>query len=409
VRLSLDMLNLAPLEVSIPLLAAPYRAPLGGFLVAIHIIGPTGVGKSELAARVEQHFGSTMHAKNLSSWMSTGNALAELSYLLADVVLVVDDLAPDISGSTNAAERVIRGSGNGAGRLRLNREARLRPSRPPRSLLLSTGEDDVQGHSLAARVLGIRLEKGMVDWDKMTELQKYGARGDLAAAMSGYLMWVSSRLPFIHRNQENWVRRIARSFTGEGHLRSADAAAELLIGLGAMLIFAAGTGAVDRTVRRDLWRLGVEALASQVQRQRVRMRSADPSDRFCAILRGTLSGGRVHVLHKDGKDSGGPPTASPSAWGWVDRGGSWQPQGTCVGYLEGEDLYLFPSEAYRLYASEMGTRRETALTEGALFSRLGQAGLLGSTESERHTIRKVLAGKSQPVLHLRSSELFKGG
>jgi hypothetical protein len=55
VRLSLRFLSVAPERISLPLLAAVYRAPLGGADFSIFITGCTGTFKTALAALCQQH------------------------------------------------------------------------------------------------------------------------------------------------------------------------------------------------------------------------------------------------------------------------------------------------------------------------------------------------------------------
>src|SRR5206468_12743200 len=113
----------------------------------IHIAGPTGVGKTEVAALVQQHFGAGMDARNLpGSWSSTGNALEELAFQAKDVLLVVDDFIPtgsmaDVQRAHRDADRVLRAQGNRSGRQRMRADGSLRAVRPPRGLIVSTGED----------------------------------------------------------------------------------------------------------------------------------------------------------------------------------------------------------------------------------------------------------------------------
>ena len=125
IRASLALLDLAPDQVTAPCLAAIYRAVLGDIDFTLHLAGPTGAGKTELAALAQQHFGPTMDSRHLpASWLSTGNALEGLAFQAKDVLLVVDDFAPtgtssDVQRYHKEADRLFRGQGNQAGRGRM--------------------------------------------------------------------------------------------------------------------------------------------------------------------------------------------------------------------------------------------------------------------------------------------------
>ena len=156
-RAVLRLLDLAPDRIMFSLVAAAFRAPLGDCDFSLHLTGPSGVFKSELAALSQQHFGAALDARHLpGNWSSTGNALEGIAFAAKDALLVVDDFAPtgsqgDVQRLHREADRVFRSQGNNAGRGRMNRDGSLRPVKPPRGLILSTGEDVPRGQSLRAR------------------------------------------------------------------------------------------------------------------------------------------------------------------------------------------------------------------------------------------------------------------
>ena len=174
VRGALELLNAAPDRVTVPLLAAAFLPTLLEPDFAVHLAGPTGARKTELAALAQRFYGAGMDARHLpASWRSTANALEVLAFLAKDCVLVVDDFVPAGSAQDAArlyreAEQLLRGAGNHAGRQRLTRDARLRAARPPRCLVLSTGEDIPPGHSLRARTWVVEVEPDDVDLERLT-------------------------------------------------------------------------------------------------------------------------------------------------------------------------------------------------------------------------------------------------
>jgi integrase len=107
-----------------------------------------------------------MDARHLpANWASTGNALEGLALAAKDALLVVDDFWPsgssaDVQRLHREADRLFRGQGNRAGRQGMRADATLRPPKPPRGLLLSTGEDTPRGQSLRARLLVQEISPG---------------------------------------------------------------------------------------------------------------------------------------------------------------------------------------------------------------------------------------------------------
>jgi len=199
------------MAVSFPLRTATCRAAFGDCDFSVHLAGETGAFKSELAALEQQHFGAGMDRLHLpAAWSSTGNALEMLAFHAKDALLVVDDFAPqgsaaDVSRYYATAERLFRAAGNRAGRGRLDSSARLREPKPPRGLILSTGEEMPRGHSIRARLLLLELSKGAITANELTECQRDGASGRYAeawvassngspGAMSrGWLLWLTAR------------------------------------------------------------------------------------------------------------------------------------------------------------------------------------------------------------------------
>jgi hypothetical protein len=159
IRASLRLLDVAPDAVTIPGYAAIWRAVLGNVDCSVHLVGPTGQGKTELAALYQQHWGAAMDARHLpASWLSTGNALEGITFQAKYAILVVDDFCPtgvkaDLARQHKEADRLLRAQGNRRGRQRMRTDSTLRPSKSPRGLLLSTGEDTPRGQSLRARLL----------------------------------------------------------------------------------------------------------------------------------------------------------------------------------------------------------------------------------------------------------------
>jgi Domain of unknown function (DUF927) len=129
----------------------------------MHEAGETGAGKTALAALAQQHYGAGFSDRNLpGSWSSTANATEALAFTAKDMLLVIDDFCPngtrgDIARYNKEADRIFRAQGNSSGRLRMRADSTLRNAKPPRGLILSTGEDIPRGRSLRARVFVLEL------------------------------------------------------------------------------------------------------------------------------------------------------------------------------------------------------------------------------------------------------------
>src|SRR5215212_1998412 len=72
---SLGTWGIGPDRLIIPQHAAAYRAAMEQTDFSVHVTGPTGQGKSEVASLFGRHFGARLDARHLISWESTENAL----------------------------------------------------------------------------------------------------------------------------------------------------------------------------------------------------------------------------------------------------------------------------------------------------------------------------------------------
>jgi hypothetical protein len=408
-RASLALWELAPESLMVPLFSGAYRAALGETDFSLHLSGRTGQGKSEIAALFQQHFGAGLDARNLTSWESTENAIEGQAFQAKDQILVLDDFAP--TGSSNdvqrwhkKADRVLRAKGNAAGRARMRSDTTLRPEKPPRALILSTGEDVPNGQSLRARMVNLELSPGQLDWQRLSDCQRHATEGLYAASMAGFVCWLAERYEEVRRSlsQERALLRDAAS-QGDQHRRTPGTVADLALGLRYFLTFAHEVGAVDERRSEDLWARGWQALCEVARDQMQHQAAGEPTLRFRQLLGAAVASGAAHVATRSGTEP-----STPGAWGWRISGEEWRPQGARVGWLDGEDLYLEPVASYGA-AQKQGQASGDALTvsQETLRKGLDERGLLRSKEAGRQvlTVRRTTEGQRRGVLHLASDFL----
>jgi hypothetical protein len=411
-RASLRLLDLAPPTISFPLLAATYRAVLGDTDFGLHLVGETGAFKSELAALYQQHFGADMDRRHLpGAWASTGNSLEVLAFAAKDTLLVIDDFAPqgsvaDIARYHAAADRVFRAAGNHAGRGRLDSTAKLRDAKPPRSLILSTGEEIPRGHSVRARLLILEIAKGEIQPETLTACQRDAHVGLYAEAMGAFVRSIAGRYDEVHATFGAKLSELrAKALSSPAHARTPDIMASLQAGFELFLDFGVEAGVIGEVEYDDLASRCWEALRIVALAQAKHYAAMEPTARYLDLLRASLATGRAHLQSRDGTM---PP--SPGACGWrIGNAGTWSPNGDCIGWVDGDNLYLEPTAAYRVVQTmsrDMGEQFSTS--EQMLKKRLQEKGLLASIDTTRETltIRRSIGGFSKRVLHLLRSTLL---
>lgn len=412
IRASMNMLRVAPYRVTLPLYSAVWRSVLGLVDCSIHLSGQTGTGKSQLAALCQQHFGAGLDAKHLpASWDSTANALQAICFYTKNALVVVDDFVPKGSASDVArlhreADRLLRAQGNHAGRQRMTADARIRPPRTPRGLILSTGEDVPKGNSLRARLVVVEMDPADMKWDILTACQADAAAGLYAKTMSGFLQWVAPRMPTMgthilehlscFREEWNWDSR---------HKRTPDNLANLSAGLEVFLEFAEQMGGITKCDADNLWQEAMEAFHEAANAQDKAQSHSEPTQQFLERVAAALTSGQAHLVTCDG----GLPD-HPAAFGWTDSSGDWRPQGMKIGWLQGDDLYLERKAAFAA-AQRIGKEIGEAVpvTLNTLGKRLKQRGVLVSVEPgrEMNSVRKRCEGQYQQVWHILRTVLYR--
>jgi len=414
IRASMGTLDLADDEVTIPLLAGVYRAALGESDFSEHIEGATGEGKSELAATMQQHFAPEIDARRLTSWEATDNALEIQAFALKDQVMVIDDYNPvgssyDVQRWNKKADRVLRAKGNHAGRQRLRSDLSMRPAKPPRALIISTGEDTPAGQSLRARMLVLELERGGLDFDVLTRCQGEGREGLYAAAMSGFVAFLASHYEEIRKSlktlREDFRRRL---IAGGNHRRTVSLTADLAVGWHYFLIYAFKSEAITEREAKALWRRGLKALKTTADKQTSHQASSDPVERFAELLGAAITGGLAHLSGTDFSRKY-VPQSNPYGWGWhcrgIDENEEWIPRGTKIGFLNGEGLFLDPTAALKVAREmERDSSESISVTKRTLNKRLNERGKLLSTDVDTKrgtiTVRRSFMERRADYLHI---------
>jgi hypothetical protein len=421
VRASLRLLDLAPDRITAPLLGAAYRAVLGPADYGLHLSGPTGAGKSELAALAQQHYGAGLDARHLpGSWASTGNSLEALAFAAKDALLVVDDFAPgggvaDVARAHREADRLLRAQGNRAGRARCRTDGTVRPARAPRGTVLSTGEDVPRGQSLRARLLVLELAPGELGWARLTACQRDAAAGLYAAALAGFVCWLAPRYLAIRDGLRAEAAALRERVHAEGlHARTPGVVADLAAGWRYWLDYALQIGAVSAEEREELDRRAWGALLEAADRQAEHVQAAEPCGHFLRLLAGVLASGRAHVAGPEGNKPD-----NPAAWGWREvtvgtgeyRCDEWQARGDRIGWAGDGLLFLEPEAAYAAAQALAGVQGDSLpVTPRALHRRLHERGLLAAVDTRgrqtRYAVRRTLDGEQRSVLCLRCTALY---
>jgi len=159
---------------------------------ALHLVGTTGSGKSEIAALMTSFYGHFTRDTPPAQWGDTVNTVEALGYTLADALYWVDDYKTCYADERTFT-RFLQSYSRGMGRGRLTREAKLRQERPCRGLLLSTGETTIEGE---ASILSRMLVLEVPPWEKRDPggvklRQAETLRVHLPAFTAAFVQWIA--------------------------------------------------------------------------------------------------------------------------------------------------------------------------------------------------------------------------
>ena len=377
VKLSLELLNIAPLRITAPLFAACYRAALVSAFpqdMSLWLEGKTGSMKSTIAALFLGHFGDFERLQLPGAWASTANQLERRAFLLKDTLFVIDDFAPtplDHREMELKASRLLRAQGNRSGRGRLKSDLTDRPAYYPRGIIISTGEQHPAGQSVLARTLLIEVTRDDIDVQKLTLIQKQTAR--LAHAMAGYVRWLAPQMddmPGLLR--EAFVSARTKATTGAEHLRIPEAAAHLWLGLHCGITYAREIGAIDEAgaarLLEDCW----GALIQIGQEQAHVVEQENPVRRFLTVLLTIITQARVMIISTD--DIRPEPKPGVEFLGWRDD----------------EWFYLLPEATFAAVSRFCrDTGEQYPIRENRLRKDLAQAGISDCHAGHLTTTKRI--------------------
>lgn len=375
----MDLLEIAPAQVIVPLLGAIFRSVFPDADFTVFLEGRTGVFKSQLAALAQQFFGPQMNSSRLpANWSSTANSLESLCFHAKDALIVVDDFVPQGNQlSRNSmqmtAERLIRAQGNASGRHRMKADGTQRLPKPPRGLILATGEEIPNGESLQGRMLIIHVGKDDVNVERLTQAQEDAENGLYASAMSGFISWIASDYDNLISRMKGEVTELRTSLRQQGvHARTPGTAASLIVALRFFLEFCREIEALSEQECERLSSRFSVAILDAVTEHHSTQREINPVNQFLGFVTSLLTTGAAFLKR------------IPSA-GICDsdhRAGD----GVQIGWLHGVDIYLDQDAAFAAVQSLVRSQGDLfPIKASTLFKRLDEAGMLvrEATQSTR--------------------------
>lgn len=410
-RNSLNLSTLAPPEISWPLVLSAYRSAVDETDFALHLSGRTGTFKSEFCSLIQSHFGSGMDARHLpASWSSTANALECQCYAAKDAICVIDDFVPNgttwqVRGLQKTADQLLRGQGNQAGRARLTDTSNLQTTYYPRGVILSTGEDIPNGHSIRARMLIMDLSPGDITSQKLTEAQE--KRSSYPQAMHGWIKHLAGDLTGIRKRIQDRATTFRDGHRDLGHARTPQMIGQLQATLEELLRYGMAKKYISVEEGAKLAIAGETGLMTIAEQQTQYMREADPADSFCELIKQLIGGHLCHLRSR----SGGIPD-NPESFGWTEMRSlhgipSYKASGPTIGWHDdqAEEILIDQNQFPFIQKHSNG---KLSLSRQTMLKRLKDAGVLSRTDElrNRNTMRIMCGGAQRSVLTIPQQKIF---
>lgn len=435
-RLLLDICPGKP-HIGAALFAAIARAPLGeckptDFALWLH--GLTGSRKSALAAIAQSFFGD-FHDRNFpANWSDSANDAEMKAHQCKDGIFTIDDFKPSISKAESdklhaMAERLVRNTGNQAGRGRRGADMQARAAPFNRSMMIITGEDLPRGQSLLGRLLILELNRLDIDNSTLTKLQQAAANSAFAGLMASYLQWLAPRLDQLKADFPIVVQQLRDGAIRDGfaasHPRSPELYSNLVAATETFLDYLLDVDNITAVESNALLAQVEDGLKAALGEQAEYQNEQCEVQRFLELLRSVLSSGSGHITTTFEK---GPPKTRPYSWGWRDAGTDplgekqYKPCGNCIGWhRQGTDdkpdeVWLDPNAAFTAVQVLAKSQGEAFLLSAqALWRRMSDMKLLLAEEKSKdgkprtQVKRPVNGPKNNRRVIVLSAELIESG
>ena len=401
----LNLFELAPPEVSCPLLAFTYLAPLCYFLewagitpeFALFLVGETGSFKTATSRLYLAHFQEYggMSGAAPANFSSTSNAIEKMGFDLKDMLLLVDDYHPsnaaDKKRMAAIAQRLARGAGDLSSRSRLNSDGTLKASYVPRGLSVVTGEDHPDiGQSGLARYYFVDFDKGKISTEALTQRQENAHL--LNIAMQRYIKWlICNADEVLTEVKEQYHISLRMSNIDGSHKRTSAIISWLQVGIWAFVQYASEVGVMDEAAAREFYDNARAVFLEGGEKQTRTQREETPIRKFLSVLEELLASRKRTIESIDALVSDfGDAAAADSR----------------IGYCDQEYYYLLPNAVYNAVSGVLRDGgSDFPVSKARLFADLVKAGLAQS-QGERNTVKKRIRDTNIRYLALKKSAFY---
>lgn len=388
---STAILDAVPERLAAPLLGACYRACLGYSRATVMPVGGKAGGKTSLLALAVQHYAPSARHDNMPGAgagedASTKVGLAELRFRAGDVLLPLDDLAPDrgVERASVRGAQIGRSQYNRTGPVKGTRKGGMAVIHRPRGLVAVSGEEGTTVESAESRFVSLRVTRGDVDVDCAMPLLDMGEEPELRAKVTAAMVeHYAEAMPMT-----DWLRQTAAELRAQLRdpsavdpnldVRHSEGMADMAAGWRAMLDMATDRGALTVEEAAELWARAWEGMAEAKRLTVSGSATRTAADRVRELLTSALVRRDVGLLARKG---GLPVAAERYGWEEAPPSGAYGPAyrlaATTVGWTDGAKVWLQPGAVFpALVRQASGEHDPLTYTRTGLGQALADAGVI---------------------------------
>lgn len=406
IETSYSLLDLAKDEITIPLLALTYLAPLRSIFLkegiplgfVTWIVGESGSQKSSISALFTSHFGDFERDTLPGGFKDTTNSIEKKAFTLKDTLFPIDDYYPsqtlqETKRMDAVAESLFGLYGDRQARSRMRQDGKtVKMGFSARGMCLVTGESfPTFAESRTARALIIEISRGDIDFKLLSKLQK--EKDKLSFCMEEYIQYIIDNKDKIQKNcKEKFMEYRDKANIGLAHGRIPEIVASEFIGIELYFEFAKEHEVITEEQKVGLKERAWNTLMNAAKTQSIKTQENRTDNMFFRAVQELLASKKIYI--KSYKDYRREPDRTFE---------------TFVGYYDEskERCYLLPNVIYnevvKFYAVQGNKFPGNAIST---WKYLREAGRLFPGEKNRNTVRKSIDGKLVTVVEVMASDVF---
>ena len=319
----------------------------------------------------------------IPKWDATSVGLGLTAFYYRDSALCIDDYKSGMI-SPEAFRRFLHAYSESTSRTRGTYQIQIEKAKPARALIFSTAEDIPQGDpGMQARLLSLVIKPETVSTDKLSDLQRAGAAGHLAAFWRTFLQSIARELDthgvtYVQARMQALIR--ADDADLSGHRRTAGALRQNRAAWLLLWAWLQEAGHITADEARSLNDAHLAARTLLTADLNARQQESRPSQIFLSVLRELISNGELVIEQEEMTCSrcDNPLKRAPDGWFCTSSTCNYHlPASRIAGFRCPDGIGLFAQKVFREVSKVRNDQRQPfAYSAPAIWQQIDADGVL---------------------------------